>query len=694
MPASTREAAATSPSLENSTADPLSGVDTIIVIDNGAHNIRIASIPYPLPTSLFPSSSWSSIDTRTLLSSIPIEVYPNAIARTRMPHTIPSHSFPTATAPAPGTKTSIFVSSHIHSLLDDYAALHLRLPHQSGVIVDWAAQKRIWDHVLTNHLVKTEGGSGSGKKGKGKLLAGKAVVITEAYLNPEPVQSAIDLMLFEQYGTQAVWRTTSADLIGVGSDVFSPSIPPRPITPPEEVKIESTATSSSSKPPLRPARSSDATEPSLSRISFPSRPQSLLVVDLGYSFCHAIPIINSQPHTASIRRLELGGKMLTNLLKETLSFGQLDMMDESWLMSHIFARTSFVAAEVGRRVYGGRERVESELERIGAMSAGEWSYEDLLLLEKYRGRYKEKGGGKQVRLEWRLPDYGGNSRRGERERERARYGFIVDGPNPAKAGERQAKRQKLDKEEVDWDSAFIASSSSSSHTIPKKDGEEEEEEEEREDLQSLTLSSERFSILENLFNPSALSLDQKPLPELILDSITSLPASMASAGDMMWSNIVLTGGLSNAVGMKTRLEKELRPLAPSDVPVRILPDPREDRSLLPIQAGVLWAVELSAREALRRDRRGEQKESAGKKGARKGKGRGGGRKSVSLAPADREDEEEERGEKGRWMTYAQWSNPPTVGGAAAGEVDIVKAANSVFYPATPAFALGTKNSRA
>ncbi|KAJ1572983.1 hypothetical protein NDA12_002044 [Ustilago hordei] len=418
MPASTREAAATSPSLENSTADPLSGVDTIIVIDNGAHNIRIASIPYPLPTSLFPSSSWSSIDTRTLLSSIPIEVYPNAIARTRMPHTIPSHSFPTATAPAPGTKTSIFVSSHIHSLLDDYAALHLRLPHQSGVIVDWAAQKRIWDHVLTNHLVKTEGGSGSGKKGKGKLLAGKAVVITEAYLNPEPVQSAIDLMLFEQYGTQAVWRTTSADLIGVGSDVFSPSIPPRPITPPEEVKIESTATSSSSKPPLRPARSSDATEPSLSRISFPSRPQSLLVVDLGYSFCHAIPIINSQPHTASIRRLELGGKMLTNLLKETLSFGQLDMMDESWLMSHIFARTSFVAAEVGRRVYGGRrERVESELERIGAMSAGEWSYEDLLLLEKYRGRYKEKGGGKQVRLEWRLPDYGGNSRRGERERE-------------------------------------------------------------------------------------------------------------------------------------------------------------------------------------------------------------------------------------------------------------------------------------
>ncbi|KAJ1584133.1 hypothetical protein NDA11_004957 [Ustilago hordei] len=169
---------------------------------------------------------------------------------------------------------------------------------------------------------------------------------------------------------------------------------------------------------------------------------------------------------------------------------------------------------------------------------------------------------------------------------------------------------------------------------------------------------------------------------------------MASAGDMMWSNIVLTGGLSNAVGMKTRLEKDLRPLAPSDVPVRILPDPREDRSLLPIQAGVLWAVELSAREALRRDRRGEQKESAGKKGARKGKGRGGGRKSVSLAPADREDEEEERGEKGRWMTYAQWSNPPTVGGAAAGEVDIVKAANSVFYPATPAFALGTKNSRA
>ncbi len=85
--------------------------------------------------------------------------------------------------------------------------------------------------------------------------------------------------------------------------------------------------------------------------------------------------------------------MLINLLKETLSFKQLDMMDESWLVTRIFERTAFVAGGgVGYRVrIGGSESVERVLKRIGEKKAGEWTYEDLLLLRRY-GNGKGKGG--------------------------------------------------------------------------------------------------------------------------------------------------------------------------------------------------------------------------------------------------------------------------------------------------------------
>ncbi|EST07983.2 Actin-related protein [Kalmanozyma brasiliensis GHG001] len=623
MPTSTADAFA------HDTSDPLDGVDHIIVIDNGAHNIRIASIPYPFPSDLLSST----IDPTVLASTIPIDVFPNAIARTRSPHTIPSSTSPTA--PPPGGKTSLFVSSHIHTLLDDYAALHLRLPHQSGVIVDWAAQKQIWDHVFANHLAKLPGATGK----KGKLLQGKAVILTETYCNVEPVQYAMDLLLYEQYGAHAVWRTSAAGLVGLGTDVFrtpQPSVSEDDTHNEQDAAMEHNEPSTSKRPARAPrtATTTTSTTATIPRILPPPLPQSLLVLDLGYSYCHAIPILHGQPHLPSIRRLDLGGKMLINLLKETLSFGQLDMMDESWLTSHIFARVSFVAASVGRRSSAG----------LGQRKAAEWSYEDLLALER-----EGRGG---IGVTWSLPDYGGGDKGGE-ERDRARYGYILDGPNPPRFdGDERRKRS------VDWDSAFIATSSpTTSRRLPPSDEDEE--------TQTLKLATERFSIMENLFNPTALSLDQQPLPLLVRDAIASfahsgLPHARAAA-DMMWSNIILTGGLANCVGLKRRLEHELRSLAPEDVGVKIWTD-EGDASLTAVRSGVGVACEVAAKEAVRRESSRGEDVKAGKKRGRKS------RASVTV-----EEAEEEVG--GRWLTYAQWMNA-----GSGSEADIVRAANAVFYP--------------
>jgi actin-related protein len=50
------------------------------------------------------------------------------------------------------------------------------------------------------------------------------------------------------------------------------------------------------------------------------RPDCILVVDSGYSFTHIVPTVMGRPVLTAIRRVNIGGKLLTNHLKEIVSF--------------------------------------------------------------------------------------------------------------------------------------------------------------------------------------------------------------------------------------------------------------------------------------------------------------------------------------------------------------------------------------
>jgi actin-related protein 6 len=54
-----------------------------------------------------------------------------------------------------------------------------------------------------------------------------------------------------------------------------------------------------------------------------------LIIDSGYSFTHITPIFNGAPVAAGIRRINVGGKVLTNFLKEIVSFRYWNMMEAS-----------------------------------------------------------------------------------------------------------------------------------------------------------------------------------------------------------------------------------------------------------------------------------------------------------------------------------------------------------------------------
>jgi actin-related protein 6 len=51
-------------------------------------------------------------------------------------------------------------------------------------------------------------------------------------------------------------------------------------------------------------------------------PQALcgLVIDAGFSFTHVAPLFNGQLIEGGVKRINIGGKAMTNYLKETLSY--------------------------------------------------------------------------------------------------------------------------------------------------------------------------------------------------------------------------------------------------------------------------------------------------------------------------------------------------------------------------------------
>lgn len=70
-----------------------------------------------------------------------------------------------------------------------------------------------------------------------------------------------------------------------------------------------------------------------------------LVLDAGYSFSHATPVYDAFPITHATRRVNMGGKALTNYLKEIVSYRQWNMMDETYLINHVKERLCYVAED-------------------------------------------------------------------------------------------------------------------------------------------------------------------------------------------------------------------------------------------------------------------------------------------------------------------------------------------------------------
>lgn len=58
-----------------------------------------------------------------------------------------------------------------------------------------------------------------------------------------------------------------------------------------------------------------------------------LILDSGFSFTNAIPYFHGKPLKYAATRLDVGGKLLTNLLNELISYKEVNLQGETYLVN-------------------------------------------------------------------------------------------------------------------------------------------------------------------------------------------------------------------------------------------------------------------------------------------------------------------------------------------------------------------------
>ncbi|KAG2221077.1 hypothetical protein INT45_009735 [Circinella minor] len=172
----------------------------------------------------------------------------------------------------------------------DFSSLYYRLPFERGFLTNWDVERPVWNRLFSNVLQIDPKDS--------RLL------ITEPCFNLKNIQEAYDQIIFEEYEFASCYRTIAPELCTF-NDLA---------------------------------------------LLFGDRPGSIpdcsLIVDSGYSFTHIVPFFKGRPVSKAIRRINVGGKLLTNQLKETVSFRYYDMMEETSIINQVKEECCYVSQDV------------------------------------------------------------------------------------------------------------------------------------------------------------------------------------------------------------------------------------------------------------------------------------------------------------------------------------------------------------
>ncbi|XP_025018237.1 actin-related protein 6 [Tetranychus urticae] len=181
----------------------------------------------------------------------------------------------------------------------DYSGLFYILPFNKGFPINWDIQKQILDHTFRNKL-ELEGS-----------YEDKVFLYTEPYFNFRQLRETMLEVLYEEYGFGTLAKSVPAFLSMV------------------------------------------------KHVQQVNSDKCCLVVDSGYSFTHVVPFIGGKIVKGAIRRMDIGGKALTNHLKDIISYRQLHVLDETYVINQCKEDCCYVSSQLYKDLETCREKGNS-----------------------------------------------------------------------------------------------------------------------------------------------------------------------------------------------------------------------------------------------------------------------------------------------------------------------------------------------
>ncbi|CEQ39373.1 SPOSA6832_00899, partial [Sporobolomyces salmonicolor] len=279
-----------------------------LILDNGGHSIKAtfaspstpsssADLPPFVSASLSPSLLSLLADHLSARPGSRVSVYRNAIIRSK-------------------TEKKTYVADEWDAC-KDFGGLSFRVPMERGILNNWEIEKTVWDRVF-------------GHKGRGLKVNphNTPLVVTEPVLNLPNVQEHYDQIVFEEYEFDSYLRVPGKQQLS------------------QHRSLTFRLKQSAPGPALLPF--------GLDARGGPNElaPECALIVDAGFSFTHVVPVLRGAIISSGVRRrvshpleIDVGGKLLTNYLKELVSYRHWYMMDQTSTMEHAKEEACYVTTQ-------------------------------------------------------------------------------------------------------------------------------------------------------------------------------------------------------------------------------------------------------------------------------------------------------------------------------------------------------------
>lgn len=414
----------------------------------------------------------------------------------------------------------------------DFSGLQYRLALEKGYPINWETEAEVWTRIFGKDVLAVN-------------TADCRLMLSTPPLCPSSILATINEIVFEHFNFQSLCSACPQLLASYAQQVRF--VPTRAAHAPLGERRAARGERASADHLLavrarRPARA--LTQAELEARSEP-QPAATLVVDCGFSSTHIVPIFDAQAINFGIRRLAVGGKVLTNHLKQVISHRQWNVMDETHMINDVKEQMCYVSLDLAADLRAAAVRRGSAITREFVMPD---------YIHVTRGYVKpvvvdvDADASADASAD-AAGDRGGCSGAADGA------GASVGAAGGARTPGPPAKKARP----PDGSAVRGGGGGSAAGGVSARGGEAQ---------QVLALGVERFGTGEVLFYPSDIGLDEAGIPEAIVQAVG---ATLPDLHEALYSNIVLTGGTAKLPNLAARLEAELRQLVPADFALNVRP---------------------------------------------------------------------------------------------------------------------------